>query len=325
MRVLLLLIALLALAFAAPAGAQMQVITQTTGTVVIDNPTGTQGAVCNRAMDLDLLKVTEPLGGSAGNALTLTGGCTGTIDRVEITTGVADGIKCLNATGGQAHDLVIGGGYVRTIGHENGAHADGIQCMGGARITFNDILIDFSGATGGGGFYPSNGGAGAGGPPADIVCDGCHVIHGAASARVDASIRSGLRNSVLCNPLGAAEAAVAVFANPLTDPVGVSSWPVTIQRHNSANVGVLNAGNIAVPNTDERCFTEPGAAPDPDPDPDPDPPPYEPACAPTCDEQIEELELDLAAAITRAETAEQLSLRYLDIIGRAEAILHEAG
>jgi hypothetical protein len=227
-------------------------------TVEVTNPPGTLGWRCAEPIDLALLKVT--VSGSSSddvNAVTLDPGCTGTIDRIEIETNEADGIKCRNNAVTNAHDLLIGGGYIRSTGFAPGAHADGVQCMGGDRIALRGVLIDFSGAPGGGGFYPSLGGAGTGGQPEDVVCDGCHIIHGATSVRVDASVRSGVRNSVLCDPQGQSEAAVAVYANPLTSPVGVSSWPVTIQRHTSANVSALSDGNVAVANTDPRCSEEP--------------------------------------------------------------------
>jgi hypothetical protein len=233
------------------------------GTVVDVVVYTTLGWVCNGPVDIDLLRVlapaTTPTGAPSpnGNAVTLDPGCTGTIDRVEITTSTADGIKCRNNAVTNAHDLVVGGGFVRGIANSPGAHADGIQCMGGDRITFRNLLIDYRNRPGGGGFYPSLGGAGTGGQPEDVVCDGCSIIHGAASVRVDASVRSGVRNSILCDPAGAAAAAVATYQNPLTSPVGVSTWPVTIQRHDSANVGVLNSGNVAVASTDSRCSSEP--------------------------------------------------------------------
>lgn len=333
---------------------------QVTGTVNVTNPRNSAGNpaplgyVCNSAHDLDLLKVTVREGdpgvpvGSYANAFTIDPGCTGSIDRVEIETNGADAIKCRNNAALNGHDLVIGGGYLLSTGFAPGAHADGIQCMGGDRIMFRNLLIDFSGAPGGGGFFPSLGGAGTGGPPEDIVCDNCHIIHGATSVRVDSNIRSGVMNSVVCSPIGQAEHAAMDYASATNSPgaIGVNRQPVVIDV--GRNEDALDDGNIVVPSGDARCSTEPGGSePPPVPacmdgadndgdelvdfpaDPgceneldndefnEPPPPPYNPACAPTCDEQIADLEGRLADA--NAEIS-----RLMDLIRRALAILDEA-
>jgi hypothetical protein len=228
------------------------------GEVVDVVVTNALGWVCNRAVDISLLRVRAPVGGSADNAVTLDPGCTGVIERIEITTERVDGIKIRNNSVTPTHDLVINGGFIRSANCVPGGHCDGVQGMGGDRITFNNILIDFRNATGGGGFYPSLGGNMTGGQPTHIVCQNCHIIHGATSVRVDASEFSGIRNSVVCSPIGAAEHAQAVFAHAggtLISPVGVSRFPVTIRE--GQNQDAWSSGNVGVPSNDPRCITEP--------------------------------------------------------------------
>lgn len=269
-RLLAALAALIAaLALSSPAAAQQ------TGSVVVTNPTNASGNPaplgwrCAHAVDLDLLKVTITEGspgvpvGSYANAVTIDPGCTGTIDRIEVETNGADAVKCRNNQTTNARDLVIGEGYLKSTGFAPGAHADGVQCMGGERITFRNLLIDYAGAPGGGAFYPSLGGSEVQtSGPVDVVCEGCHLIHGATSVRVDASVRSGVRDSVICEPIGQAEHAAAVFNHGdtvLVDPVGVNRFPVTIRL--GENEDALDDGNIVVANTDPRCHAEPSSEP----------------------------------------------------------------
>lgn len=296
-------------------------VSQTSGVVVVVDPPGAHGYVCSAQVDLDLLKITiTPAHPNNGNAFTIAPGCTGTIDRLEIDTAAVDGVKCLNNQAQNGHDLEIGGGYIRA--HGASGHADGFQCMGGDRIVARNLLIDYRGSPGGGAWYPSLGGLRTGGPPTGIVCDGCHLIHGATSVRVDAAETSGVRNSVICDPLGAPNEHAVVEYEPgltgLVDPVGVSEWPVTIRRHNSGNVNLLSDGNVAVPSSDPRCSTEPDGD-DPPPTTTTEPPPTTteppptttteppPGCDPGCvaeyERRISELQEALLLALAREETA----------------------
>lgn len=229
-----------------------------TGEVIDVVVTNQLGWVCNRQVEIALLRVFAPLSGNSDNAVTFDPGCSGVIHRIEITTERVDGIKIRNNSVTPSHDLVINGGFIRSANCVPGGHCDGVQGMGGDRITFNDILIDFRDATGGGGFYPSLGGAGTGGNPTDIVCDGCHIIHGATSVRVDASDRSGVRNSVICDPIGAAEHANLDYNHgdtQLVAPVGVNRFPVVIRP--GFNEDALSDGNVLARSNDLRCVTEP--------------------------------------------------------------------
>jgi hypothetical protein len=316
--------ALAALLAASPASSQ------TTGTVIVENPRNAAGSPsplgwrCTSALDLDLLKVTIREGvpgvpvGSYANAVTIDPGCTGRVARVEVETNGADAVKCRNNAVTNGHDLVFESGYLRSTGFAPGAHADGVQCMGGDRITFRNLLIDYAGAPGGGAFYPSLGGAGTGGEPVDVVCEGCHLIHGATSVRVDASVRSGVRDSVICEPIGQAEHAAAVFDHgdtALVDPVGVNRYPVTIRL--GSNEDALADGNVVVASSDPRCSTEPADDPPP-------PPPCDAACVAAYEARIDELEAELVGVRAELEAAEHRELVYRAALGSIIATAQEA-
>ena len=149
-------------------------------------------------VDFDLVKVTIEPGRRArtdGFHTSNRGGeCTGRIGRLEIDTWTADGIKVHQP----AHDLVIEGGYVRCHAREGDVHQDGIQAMGGERVTFKNLEVDCTTASNGAMFI--NQGAGRNGRPTDIVCDGCILKKGPTRNRVlriSDSLRSGARNSTI--------------------------------------------------------------------------------------------------------------------------------
>jgi hypothetical protein len=131
---------------------------------------------------------------SGGDAVTLAGGCTGRIGRIEIDTWREDGIKVQNDSGA-AHDLVIQSGYVRCHDAAAGAHQDGVQAMGGARISFRSLSIDCLGNSN---FFVNRAGSGAT-TPTDIVCDGCFLgPRSSTTIRINEAIRSGARNTLIC-------------------------------------------------------------------------------------------------------------------------------
>jgi hypothetical protein len=143
-------------------------------------------------VNLDLVKVTMQ---SAGDAVTLGAGCTGRIGRIEVETWREDGIKIQNNSQNAAHDLVIGGGYVKCHDIASGAHQDGVQAMGGARITFRNVSIDCLGNSN---FFVNRGGSGAT-TPTDIVCEGCFLgPRSSTTIRINDAIRSGARNTTYC-------------------------------------------------------------------------------------------------------------------------------
>ncbi len=146
---------------------------------------------CSGPVDLDLVKVTMHAG---SDAVSIARGCSGRIGRVEVDTWTADGIKVQNASP-VAQDLVIGGGYVECHAISPDSHQDGVQAMGGSRLTMRNLVIDCLGNSN---FYVNRAGGGAS-TPTDVVCDGC--VFGPRSAStlyIGSSLRSGARNSVVC-------------------------------------------------------------------------------------------------------------------------------
>ena len=174
-------------------------------------------------VNFDLVKVTIEAGQGMrrdGFHTSRRGGeCTGRIGRLEIDTWVADGVKVHQP----AHDLVIEGGYLRCHGREGEVHQDGIQAMGGNRVTFKNFDVDCTTASNGAMFI--NQGAGRNGRPTDIVCDGCILKKGPTRNRVlriSDSLRSGARNSTIvwCGTGPQCGDGPAVFIiDAATDPV----------------------------------------------------------------------------------------------------------
>lgn len=149
---------------------------------------------CNTKVDLDLVKITMRPGAQNSDAIYFRQNCSGLIRRVEIETWVADGIK-INAPSPVAHDLLIGGGYIRCYDKSAGAHQDGIQILGGERITFRNLEINCNSNPNAQFFVTGTNG----GMPTDVVCDKCFLGKGAGSTiSLGTSLRSGVRNSLVC-------------------------------------------------------------------------------------------------------------------------------
>lgn len=149
---------------------------------------------CTGRVDLDLLKITMRPGSEAADAVYLRKDCSGVIRRIEIETWIADGVK-INAPAPAAHDLLIGGGYIRCFDRLPAAHQDGVQILGGERITFRNVEINCNSNPNAQFFVTGT----AGGMPTDVVCDRCFLGFGAASTiAIGQSIRSGVRNSLVC-------------------------------------------------------------------------------------------------------------------------------
>jgi hypothetical protein len=192
------------------------------GSVVLVDRTWT----CTGAVDLDLVKVTMRT--ADADAIHLRTNCTGRIGRIEVQTWTRDGLK-VNAPAPAAHDLVIEGGYIRCYGASAG-HQDGIQAMGGQRVTFRNLEVNCSSNPAQQFFVNSVNG----GRPTDIVCEGCVLGARAASTLlVMSSTRSGARNSIVCTG---------------------RYFSIRIE---SQAVSPVNSGNTVVPATDPRCTPPP--------------------------------------------------------------------
>jgi hypothetical protein len=188
------------------------------GTVVLTDSAWT----CSGPVNLDLVKVT--IRTASTDAIFLRTNCSGRIGRIEVETWTGDGLK-VNAPDPVAHDLVIEGGYIRCYGQTLG-HQDGIQAMGGQRITFRNLEINCNSNPNAQLFLAASNG----GHPTDIVCDGCTLGGGAGqSLFITTSTRSGARNSTICE---------GRFQAIRIDPPATSP---------------VNQGNRVIPSSDPRC------------------------------------------------------------------------
>ncbi len=182
-----------------------------------------QSWTCSGPVDVNLVKITNP----PGDAIVLAAGCTGRIGRIEIDTRSADGVKVRNQ-GNTAHDVSIGGGYVKCTGMSPGAHQDAVQAMGGSRITFTGVTFDCLGNSN---FFVTRGGNGST-TPTDIVCVGCRfAAKSSTTVRVSVAVRSGARSSQGC--VGRNVRQAFYFSSTAQQPV--------------------NTGNTTLPTTDPLC------------------------------------------------------------------------
>ena len=125
------------------------------------------------------------------DAIHLRENCSGRIGRIEVDTWTNDGLK-VNAPAPAAHDLTIEGGYIRCHDQAAGAHQDGIQAMGGTRITFRNLELNCNSNPNAQIFIN----AANGGSPTDIVCENCFLGSGGGSSLfINHSLRSGARNT----------------------------------------------------------------------------------------------------------------------------------
>jgi hypothetical protein len=151
---------------------------------------------CTQKVDLDLVQVTIPRG-KREDAVHLRFGCTGRIGRLVVVQRSGDGVKVAEGV----HDLVIGGGSIRCLSKAPGFHQDGIQVMGGARITFRELKVSCGRRDER--LINSNLFINQGGrsrlPPRDVVCESCSFGGWAAhTVSVQASVDSGVTGSTLC-------------------------------------------------------------------------------------------------------------------------------
>ncbi|HEV2592441.1 MAG TPA: hypothetical protein VGU02_11165 [Gaiellaceae bacterium] len=175
-----------------------------TGSVSLtDRPWVCQGPV-------NLASVTVVIRTAQTDAIHLAAGCTGTIGRVTVIQYHGDGIK----VGPGAHDLSIGGGSIRCLAHDVGKHQDGIQAMGGQRITFNG-LSDLCSSANNSAFFVNEGAAGHQ-VPDTIVCVACTLEGGGFPVRIGRSVNSGVRSSRVCpGKFGSVRVSPGIAQNPV--------------------------------------------------------------------------------------------------------------
>jgi hypothetical protein len=153
--------------------------------------------VCSGPVDLDSVTVTIDQSSAARDAVHLRDGCTGRIGQLVVNQSVGDGVKVAQGV----HDLVVGGGSVRCFAKGPDLHQDGIQVMGGSRITFRGLTVDCGRAgerlINSNLFIKESGRSTE--PPSDVVCVDCVFGGGAAhTVNIQASVRSGVENSTIC-------------------------------------------------------------------------------------------------------------------------------
>jgi FlaG/FlaF family flagellin (archaellin) len=164
-----------------------------TRSVTLVNQTWT----CDRPQNLDSVSVTISGIAVRMDAVKLESGCSGRIGRLSVMTDDADGVKVAEG----AHDLVVEGGSIRCLAKLPVLHQDGIQVMGGSRITFKDLAVDCgrAGDTKINSNLFINMAGTSTSPPTDVACDSCTFGGGAAhTVLIGKSVRSGVVNSILC-------------------------------------------------------------------------------------------------------------------------------
>ncbi len=183
---------------------------------------------CNGPVNLNLVKVTINARSSGLDAVVLGENCSGRIGRIEVDTWSGDGIKVQNSAP-VAHDIAIESGYVRCHSRSGGYHQDGIQVMGGARISFRNLAVFCGGAGVNAALFIARGGSG-GSTPTDIVFENGRLGPNAAHTILLAtSVRSGARGTVIC-PARAVEFEIQSSAS-----------------------SPINSGNTLAPANDSRC------------------------------------------------------------------------
>jgi hypothetical protein len=148
-----------------------------------------RGWYCSSEVDIDRIAIT--IESADTDAIHLGYGCTGTIRELEVVTHRLDGVKVSEG----AHDIVVEEGTITCAEQRVGSHQDGVQVMGGRRITFRELRVDCP--TRSSGFFIRQGGSGRE-VPTDIVCEECNILGGGYSVRVNESVRSGVRDSTVC-------------------------------------------------------------------------------------------------------------------------------
>jgi hypothetical protein len=156
--------------------------------------------VCRGPVDLDSVSVTMTSAITSrrgADAIHLEPGCTGRIGQLQVLTAAGDAVKVAEGV----HDLAIDGGSILCTAKLPTMHQDGIQVMGGERITLRGLSIN-CGRPGesliNSNLFINQGGRSAN-PPTDVVCVDCFLGGAAAhTASIQNSVRSGVVSSTLC-------------------------------------------------------------------------------------------------------------------------------
>jgi hypothetical protein len=149
---------------------------------------------CTQPVSLDSVTVNMD-DGSTKKAIKLDAGCTGSIGKIVVNTNGSDGVDVAQG----AHDLVIGGGSINCTGRSGSVHQDGVQAVGGANVTFDNLYIACTTANDAQFRVVEAGNSTQ--PPSAIVCNGCQMHPGSTAyhdVTIGTSIDSGVENSLVC-------------------------------------------------------------------------------------------------------------------------------
>ena len=166
--------------------------------VLVDKPFRCEQYAQPLALELVKVTLTPSYGGSVDDAVNLNRGeCTGRVGRIEVDTWIGDGVKI----GEKAHDLVVESGYVVCHDRVPGKHQDGVQALGGLRVTFRNLHV-YCATSNNASFFTTAGAGGADLPtegdwPTDVTCDNCQLDGGPHTVFLAKSIRSGISNSLV--------------------------------------------------------------------------------------------------------------------------------
>ncbi|HEY7018675.1 MAG TPA: hypothetical protein VH297_09450 [Gaiellaceae bacterium] len=167
-----------------------------TGSIAQTNETW----VCSGPVDLDSVTVTMTSAITTrrgADAVHLEPGCTGRIGRLVVATSVADAVKVAEGV----HDLRVTGGSIQCTAKLPDMHQDGIQVMGGERITFSGLRIDCGRSSDSlinSNLFINQAGKSSR-PPTDVLCVSCFLGGAAAhTVNIQSSIRSGVISSTVC-------------------------------------------------------------------------------------------------------------------------------
>ena len=190
---------------------------------------------CTSNVNYDLVKVQITQTTTRQDAVFFSSGCTGHIGRLEVDTWASDSIHI----GPNAHDLTIDGGYTARHGICSGCgdlHLDGIQVLGGQRITFRNFSVSIVTAEHSNSALYINCGQSCQQRPTDIVFENSTFRRSPTrnrTVRIGNSLRSGIRNSTVyyCGTGSTCDAPNAggiVVMDSATDPVNENNTLVAI-------------------------------------------------------------------------------------------------
>jgi hypothetical protein len=170
--------------------------------------------LCKGPVDTGLVHVMSP----SDVGVELDTGCTGHIGELRVTDAQVDGVKIKNASANAAHDLVIDKLVVECRTAPAGVHQDGVQVLGGARITIGEATVTGCRTSQ---VMLKKGGSGKTTPTDVVFGDGFYGPGAAHTFIIGTSVRSGLRDSVACPDTTKRNGAIEVSG--ATQPVNQSN------------------------------------------------------------------------------------------------------